>query len=437
MSFEDFEEIPVNKKKEVRKILLIGRTGSGKSTLANVLVKKVEQFAVSSSSGSLTKSAQSVFFEENGVKYQVIDTIGLCDTMMTKERAMSELAETCRMLEGGLYRILLVTGDRFTEEEKDMYYTMKETIFDHKFTHYTTIIRTKFPCFLNEEDCKKEEENLDKTNPGFSKIIKECKDIVFVDNPPLIGLSKSIEANKEVRKYSRKKIIESFASNCEKYYPPTLKEVSEKLVSCFMEKEKLEEDLKEAKKATLIVSSNTQFLGSCNKSRIKANGTQIKTGKDESGFCSSLIQGQIPSNLKMVSTIILNPTSGEQIKANKNFIIKIKVINLNTGFFSDPNTEYYTSSQELDNNGLIKGHSHVVIQKLTDDENPPDPTTFAFFKGLNDKAANGVLSTIVTPGLPRGLYRLCTMSSSFTHQPVIMPVAQRGSQDDCVRFNVV
>ncbi|CAG8487312.1 3488_t:CDS:2 [Dentiscutata heterogama] len=182
---------------------------------------------------------------------------------------------------------------------------------------------------------------------------------------------------------------------------------------------------------TLFVSANTQCLGSCNKSKIKANGTQIKTGKDKSGFCSSLIQGQIPSNLNMVSTLILKPTNDEQIKANKTFLVKIKVKNLNTGFFSDPNTEYYTSSQELDNNGLIKGHTHVVVQKL-DDENPPDPTAFAFFKGLNDKADNGVLSTIVTPGLPRGLYRLCTMSSSFTHQPVIMPVAQRGSQDDCL-----
>ncbi|CAG8773229.1 17161_t:CDS:2, partial [Gigaspora margarita] len=204
--------------KKVKKVLLIGRTGSGKSTLANVLVGKEKQFAVSSSSGSLTKSAQSGLFEENGVLYQVIDTVGLCDTAMTKDKVLSELAETCRMLGGGLYRILLVTGDRFTEEEKEMHYTMKETIFDHKFVHYTTIIRTKFP---------------------------KCKDIVFVDNPPLTGLPKSIEANKEVREYSRKKIIESFIPNCEKYTPPALKEVSEKLVSCFMEKKKLEKGLKE------------------------------------------------------------------------------------------------------------------------------------------------------------------------------------------------
>lgn len=225
--------------------MLIGRTGSGKSTLANVLVGKEKQFAVSSSSGSLTKSAQSGLFEENGVLYQVIDTVGLCDTAMTKDKVLSELAETCRMLGGGLYRILLVTGDRFTEEEKEMYYTMKEPIFDHKFVHYTTIIRTKFPSFMDEEECKKEEENLAKTNPEFSKIIKECKDIVFADNPPLKGLPKSIEANKEVREYSRKKIIESFIPNCEKYTPPALKEVSEKLISCFMEKKKLEKGLKE------------------------------------------------------------------------------------------------------------------------------------------------------------------------------------------------
>ncbi|CAG8685136.1 12879_t:CDS:2, partial [Racocetra fulgida] len=171
----------------------------GKSTIANVLVKKDKQFAVSSSSGSLTKSTQKEIFEENGTKYQVIDTIGLCDTLMTKEKAMSELSDTCRMIEG------------------------------------------------DEEECKKEEKNLAKTNPEFSKIIKECKDIIFVDNPPLTGFPRSIESNREVREYSRKKIIESFIPSCEKYDPPNLKQISEKLVVHFEEKVKLEKELKEMK----------------------------------------------------------------------------------------------------------------------------------------------------------------------------------------------
>jgi hypothetical protein len=53
-----------------------------------------------------------------------------------------------------------------------------------------------------------------------------------------------------------------------------------------------------------------------------------------------------------------------------------------------------------------------------------------FFKGIND-AGNGksLLSADVTGGLPAGNYRVCSMSSSVNHQPVLMPVAQRGTQD--------
>ncbi|CAG8833909.1 36870_t:CDS:1, partial [Racocetra persica] len=64
------------------------------------------------------------------------------------------------------------------------------------------------------------------------------------------------------------------------------------------------------------------------------------------------------------------------------------------------------------------------------------PTKHTVFKALNDKTKNNELSVKVD-GLPRGFYRLCTMSSTHSHQPVIMPVAQRGSQDDCIRFKVV
>lgn len=42
----------------------------------------------------------------------------------------------------------------------------------------------------------------------------------------------------------------------------------------------------------------------------------------------------------------------------------------------------------------------------------------------------------MTGGLPAGNYRVCTMTSSSNHQPVLMPVAQRGAQDDCQKFVV-
>jgi hypothetical protein len=113
---------------------------------------------------------------------------------------------------------------------------------------------------------------------------------------------------------------------------------------------------------------------------------------------------------------------------------------MNTGFFDDPAKEYYQFPQTLDKDGFIQGHSHVTIQKLESENEAPDARVFAFFKGLNERAQNNILSVVVgsaeKAGLDPGYYRACTMTSSFAHQPTLMPVAQRGAQDDCVRFTV-
>ena len=77
--------------------------------------------------------------------------------------------------------------------------------------------------------------------------------------------------------------------------------------------------------------------------------------------------------------------------------------------------------------------------QLIDDASgqPPPAGVFAFFKGINTaQDAQGILSADVTGGLPAGKYRVCTLSSASNHQPVLMPVAQRGAQDDCQRFTV-
>jgi len=163
-----------------------------------------------------------------------------------------------------------------------------------------------------------------------------------------------------------------------------------------------------------------------------ADGTQ-----NPKANCVSLEIGELPSIDQMVSALIVNPKNGQQIKRNTPFTVDTKVANLATGFFSDPAVDYYQIQQTLDNDGVIQGHSHITIQKLNGN-NVPDARVFAFFKGLNDKAVNGVLSVTVEKGLPqRGLYRICTMNSSNSHQCVVMPVAQRGAQDDCIRVLVV
>ncbi|CAJ0826272.1 3440_t:CDS:2, partial [Entrophospora sp. SA101] len=170
------------------------------------------------------------------------------------------------------------------------------------------------------------------------------------------------------------------------------------------------------------ISGDKKLNNNLCKNKKLTNGQQFRQGS-----CSQTIQGEIPSVNKMPSTLIIEPINGQILKSQQSFRVKTKTSNLITGFFTDPNEKYYAEPQLL-KNGVIKGHSHVTIQKL-DGNNLPDAKDFAFFKGLDQPDKNGILSVKVK-GLSPGDYRICTLVSSFSHQPVIMPVAKRGSQDD-------
>ena len=174
--------------------------------------------------------------------------------------------------------------------------------------------------------------------------------------------------------------------------------------------------------------------GSCLKSKFTpGDGTQLKQPS-----CVSLNIGEIPAVGNMVTALLVQPPNNSKIPANKPFNVTAAVQGLTTGFFSDAAQDYYQIPQTLDGKGLIQGHSHITIQQLTSNTAPPNPQVFAFFKGLNEPAVNGLLTVAVDKGLPnKGLYRICTMNSSNSHQPVVMPVAQRGSQDDCIRVTVI
>ncbi len=95
--------------------------------------------------------------------------------------------------------------------------------------------------------------------------------------------------------------------------------------------------------------------------------------------------------------------------------------------------------QSLDNNGFVQGHVHIVIQQLTSKTTAPDAKNPSFFQALDSPSNDGNFSIKIPAGTLKatGLYRICTLATSFSHQPVVMPVAQRGAQDDCIRVNVV
>jgi len=141
----------------------------------------------------------------------------------------------------------------------------------------------------------------------------------------------------------------------------------------------------------------------------------------------------------MVSAVMVSPKDGDVLAANSNITFAVQIQNLVAGSFTNPDITYYAAPQAL-SGGKVVGHTHITVQDLGKDFFPPeplDPTVFSFFQGINDNGnGNGLLSATLKAGLPEGFYRVCSMTSASNHQPVLMPVAQRGAQDDCAKFQV-
>jgi len=164
------------------------------------------------------------------------------------------------------------------------------------------------------------------------------------------------------------------------------------------------------------------------------NGKQITTGS-----CNPAPMGVIPSSDNMPSAKFVFPKNGDtSIKANTAFTIQMAVANFQTGAFVNAQENYFAAPQTVNAQGQIIGHSHVVVEQLTalDQTTPTDPKKFAFFKGLNDAAVNGILTADVADGLPAGVYKLSSINTAANHQPVLVPIAQHGSLDDAVYFTI-
>lgn len=159
------------------------------------------------------------------------------------------------------------------------------------------------------------------------------------------------------------------------------------------------------------------------------NGKQIVAGS-----CNPAPMGVLAAKTRMPSGKFVFPANLATIEANQPFTISYAIKNLITGNFVNAQENYFAAPQTVNGEGVIEGHSHVVIEKLTglDQTTPTDPTKFVFFQGLNGAAVNGVLTADVTDGLDAGFYRLASINSSSNHQPVLVSVAQHGTVDDMV-----
>jgi len=183
------------------------------------------------------------------------------------------------------------------------------------------------------------------------------------------------------------------------------------------------------------LTSKNNFINFC----LTAKGLPITDGKQiKTGSCNPAPIGIIPSVDNMPSAKFVFPKNNDVVQANKPFDIKLAINKFASGNFVNAQKNYFAAPQQVTEQGQIIGHSHVVVERMTgiDQTTPPDPNVFAFFKGLNDKAVNGILTATVANGLPAGTYRVSSITTAANHQPVIVAVAQHGSIDDAVYFTV-
>jgi len=115
------------------------------------------------------------------------------------------------------------------------------------------------------------------------------------------------------------------------------------------------------------------------------------------------------------------PPNFAALAQHQDFTVEIAITHLETGWFTNPTNTFLSSPQEVNTSGDVIGHSHFVIERLTGfgQTTPTDPKSFVYFKGLNDPAQGGILSSVVSGGLAAGYYRIAVMHSGMNHQPSV------------------
>ncbi|EUC53823.1 Ran-binding protein, putative [Rhizoctonia solani AG-3 Rhs1AP] len=107
-----------------------------------------------------------------------------------------------------------------------------------------------------------------------------------------------------------------------------------------------QEDKSEAGQVASLTSKNN-FINFCAGKKL-TNGQQVKGGS-----CNSTPMGDLPSTSKQPSSKFTAPKNLETVAANKAFIVKMAVKNMEMGNFVNPQTNYFAAPQQLNGQGVI------------------------------------------------------------------------------------
>lgn len=78
---------------------------------------------------------------------------------------------------------------------------------------------------------------------------------------------------------------------------------------------------------------------------------------------------------------VQSPRNLDTVAANKPFTVRVKINNLQSGNFVNSATNYYAAPAQVNSDGVLVGHCHIVIEPIDSltTTTVTDPAKFTFF----------------------------------------------------------
>lgn len=301
----------------VNNLLLIGKTGSGKSALANV-IKGYNNFAESSFTSSKTREVKAELFEIGKEIYQVIDTVGIGDTKLSRDEVLDKIAEAVYLARNGIHQIFFVINGRIDTTELSIYQILKTLIFDSEALNNTSIVKTNFHNFRETSEVESDIEEILKSSGSASTIANECRNrFIYINNPSVIiscdncengifdncDCLEEAESNKRTRNESREKIINHLLTlrNKTNYIPKKLKDLNSSIYPYMDKRIRFKKKLEELNEFSKY-SIDSDYFDSLRKGKkVKENSSKNSMKKNSSFSAKTSVISPFSSSSNLIN----------------------------------------------------------------------------------------------------------------------------------------